>query len=101
KSTQPRAKLQTNMAYVEDFSDGQVKAIGIVEILGGIGLVLPMLTGVLPWLTPAAAFGLAITMVAAAIVHIRRGEGKGIAPNVVLLALSLFVGFGWAAQLTA
>ncbi|MET1018601.1 MAG: DoxX family protein [Microterricola sp.] len=101
KTTQPRTKLAANMAYVEDFSDSQVKVIGGLELLGAIGLVLPMLTGVLPWLTPAAAFGLALTMVGAIIVHVRRGEGKGIAPNIVLLAASLFVGLGWIAQLAA
>ncbi|TFV98133.1 DoxX family protein [Leifsonia flava] len=99
KATRSRASLQPRMAYVEDFSDGQVKTIGILEVLGGIGLVLPMATGILPWLTPLAAFALFITMVAAFFVHLRRGEGRESAPVWVLAGLSLAVGIGWVVVL--
>jgi uncharacterized membrane protein YphA (DoxX/SURF4 family) len=94
KATQPRAKLQPQMGWVENYSDGQVKGIGVVEILGGLGLILPAWTGILPILTPLAATGLAITMVLAAIVHIRRDELSKIAPSVVLLVLAAFVAWG-------
>ena len=79
------------MAWTEDFSDGQVKAIGVVEVLGALGLVLPALTGVAPVLTPIAAAGLAITMLLAAAVHLRRGEKSNVAVNLVLFALAAFV----------
>lgn len=94
KSTQPRAKLQPTMGWVENYSDGQVKGIGIAEILGGLGLILPAWTGILPILTPIAATALAITMVLAAIVHLRRNEVAKIAPSVVLFLLSVFVAWG-------
>ncbi|MEU4342066.1 DoxX family protein [Nocardia sp. NPDC023852] len=45
KIAQPREKLAGNMPWVEDFTNAQVKAIGGVEVLGGLGLVLPALTG--------------------------------------------------------
>ncbi len=48
--------------------------IGIVEVLGAAGLVLPMATGVLPWLTPLAAVGLAIIVLMAAGFHLRPDE---------------------------
>ena len=92
KLGQPKAKLAASgMAWTEDFSDGQVKGIGAVEVLGAIGLVLPAATGIAAFLTPLAAAGLAVTMVGAAITHLRRGEGSMVPINVVLGGLALFV----------
>lgn len=88
------AILERGIEYAEDFSDGTINLIGILEILGAIGLILPAVTGILPWLTPLAAIGLALTMVGAIIVHIRRGEYQSILINVVLLLLALFVAYG-------
>ena len=65
-----------------------------LEILGAIGLILPAVTGILPWLTPVAATGLALTMVGAMITHGRRGEYSGIGVNLVLSVLALFVVYG-------
>lgn len=95
KATQPYEKLKESMAYVGDFSPNTIRAIGILEVLGAIGLVLPSVTLILPWLTPVAAGGLVLTMVGAAITHIRRGnEMVMIVTNLVLLALATFVIYG-------
>jgi hypothetical protein len=94
KATKSRSELSGKMSWVEDFSDGQVKTIGIVEVLAAVGLILPALTGILTVLTPLAAVGLVITMIGAAIVHVRRGEYPGIAVNIVLLAMAAFVAWG-------
>lgn len=51
-----------------------VRFIGITEILGSAGLVLPLATGVQPWLTPLAAIGLAVTVLMATGFHLRAGE---------------------------
>ncbi|MGO8904781.1 MAG: DoxX family protein [Solirubrobacteraceae bacterium] len=91
KLTQPREALQKKTPYVEDFADGQIKAIGTVEVLGAIGVVLPAAIGVAPILTPIAACGLALTMVVAAATLIRRGEYSHVALNVVIFALAVFV----------
>ena len=48
KLTQPREALQKKTPYVEDFTDGQVKAFGTVEVLGAIGVVLPAAQEVAP-----------------------------------------------------
>ncbi len=48
--------------------------IGLTEVLGAAGLVLPMVTGVLPWLTPLAALGLAIIVLMATGFHLRADE---------------------------
>jgi len=94
KLSQRRVKLAPRMAWVSDFSDGQVKLIGALEVLGAAGLLLPALTGILPWLTPLAAVGLALTMAGAALTHWRRTEYRMIPINVVILLLAAFVAFG-------
>jgi len=92
KLAQPKAKLAASgMAWTEDFSDSQVKGIGAVEVLGALGLILPAALGIAEILTPLAAAGLAITMVGAAITHLRRGEGSMVPINVVLGGLAVFV----------
>jgi len=83
-----------SMEWVDDFSDGQLRTIGALEVLGAIGLILPALTGILPILTPLAALGLALTMLGAAITHFRRGEYSSIVMNLVLLAMAIFVAYG-------
>jgi len=94
KATQPKENLVGKMAYVVDLSAGQVKTIGVLEILAAIGLILPAVTGILPWLTPVAAVGLALIMIGAMIVHVRRGEYSMIVGNIVLLGLAAFVAYG-------
>jgi len=83
-----------NLAWMNDFSPAGVKFIGVVEALGGLGLVLPELTGIAPVLTPLAATGLAVLQVGAALVHVRRKEPKSVPTNLVLAALAAFVAVG-------
>ena len=94
KLSQPKEKLAKNIAWVEDFSQPAVRLIGAVEVLGPIGVVLPALTGILPWLTPLAALGLVLLMVGAALTHLRRKEYGNVAINAVLLVLAAFVAYG-------
>ncbi|MBH0007815.1 DoxX family protein [Salinibacterium sp. SWN1162] len=70
---------------------GMLRAIGAVEILGALGLILPVLIGTLPILTPIAAVGLVLVQVVAVALHVRRGEFKTLPVNAVLLLLALFV----------
>lgn len=90
--TSRAALREKGMTYVDDFSDGQVKAIGVVEILGAIGLIVPAFIGGLEWLVPAAAIGLALVMIGAVVVHSRRKESYN--PALVLGALAVFVAVG-------
>ena len=94
KVTQPVNRLETRMGWVKDVGPRGVRLIGSLEILGAIGLILPAITGIWPWLTPLAAAGLALTMVGAMITHGRRGEYSSIGANLVLLLLALFVVYG-------
>lgn len=93
KLTTPRKALaEKGMAYVEDFSDGQIKAIGALQVLGAIGLVVPAFIDAVDFLVPTAATGLLITMIGAIIVHVRRKEP--FIPALVLAALAAFVAVG-------
>ena len=94
KLVMPREKAMERAPYCEDYTQRQLHLIGIAEILGAIGLILPGLTGILPWLTPLAAVGLALTMIGAIFTHYRREEYNLIIGNVILLLLSLFVAYG-------
>src|SRR5215207_4430654 len=80
--------------WVLDFSAGFVKALGAVEILGAVGLILPALLDIAPILVPMAAVSLALIMVGAAIVTFRRQEFKHVLLNLTYLALLVFVAFG-------
>lgn len=95
KVARPKSALaESGMGWVEDFSPTSIKAIGAVEILGAIGLIVPLATDIAPVLTPSAAIGLAITMAGATVVHARRGEPTTVGIVLTLLAaVSAVLGF--------
>ena len=95
KLVQPKEKLAAfGFGWVEDFSAGSVKAIGILEILAAVGLILPAVFDIAPVLVPLAALGVVLLMVGAIITHLRRHEAKVIASPVALLALAVLVAWG-------
>jgi uncharacterized membrane protein len=80
-------------------SKGLVTFIGVSEVGGSLGLILPSVTGVAPALTAWAAIGLAIVMFLATIFHLRRHESP--LTTIVLFALACFVGAGRIALVRA
>ena len=95
KLVRPREKLiATGMGFAENFSPGAVKAIGALEVLGAVGVILPAALGTGLWLSALAAAGLVALMAGAVIVHLRRDEGRATVVNVLLLALSALVAAG-------
>ena len=95
KLIRPRVKLAAgSMSWAEDVTDEEFRGIGLVEIMGALGLILPAALKVAPVLTPIAATGLAATMAGAAVTHVRRGETNRIAAPLVLLVLLLVVAVG-------
>jgi uncharacterized membrane protein YphA (DoxX/SURF4 family) len=91
----PKDKLVTSgQGWAQDFSPTSIRLIGLVEVLGAAGLILPAVTQIAPILVPLAAIGLALVMVGAAIVHARRNEPTNVIVNIVLLALAAFVAWG-------
>jgi hypothetical protein len=83
--------IEGGYAWAEDFSDLAVRNIGLLEVLGGLGLVVPGLFGVAVVLVPLAGTGLAILMLVATAVHVHRGETKEAAVPMVLALLAAFV----------
>jgi hypothetical protein len=94
KLTQPIDTLGKSMTWVLAAPPALVRFIGGAETLGAVGLILPMATRLLPWLTVAAGVGLALVMVLAAGFHLSRGEAPRVPANVVLLLLAVFVVIG-------
>lgn len=94
KATQPIDKLAPKMPWVTVYSAGMVRFVGVAELLGAIGLIVPAATGILPILTPIAAVGLAIIMVLAIVFHLRRKEYSGAGFNLVLLIMLVVVAIG-------
>lgn len=93
------ALAAAGMGYVEDFSAPSIKWIGAIEVVGALGLILPLATGIAPILAPLAAVGLAIVMIGATVVHIRRKEPflPALAITIACIAsavLGLFVVLG-------
>ena len=101
KLTQPKEKLADKMPWVTDFSQGQLRLIGVVEILGALGLIVLGLTGILPGLASLVAFGLALTMVGAILTHLRRKEYGNIILNVILMLAAVLVAYAQFSVVTA
>jgi len=94
KAFAPLNTVRKNMSWANDVGVPFVRFIGVAELLGGIGLILPAITGIQSWLTIAAALGLVLVMVSASIFHASRREYQNIGMNVVLLLLAAFVVLG-------
>lgn len=80
-----------NMGWANDFSQPAIKLIGLAEVAGALGLVLPWALNTLPVLTPVAGYSLAALMAGAAIVHARRREYAGLPFVLLLVGGALFV----------
>jgi uncharacterized membrane protein len=80
-------------SWVKDVPRSLVRIIGIAEILGALGLILPVATGIYPWLTPYAAVGLALLMFMAATFHAQRREWSDVMLCVILLLFLAFVAY--------
>lgn len=89
-----RAAGGPSAAWTEDVKPLGIKTIGVLEILGGLGLVLPALVGVAPDLVPLAALGLTMIMVGAAVTRASRREYRLLLVDLAYLALIVFVLWG-------
>jgi hypothetical protein len=92
KLTQPRLKMAAGpMTWAADVSDRQFRTIGLLEVLGAVGVILPAALGIAPTLTALAAIGLALTMVGAIATHVRMGETDRLLVPIVVLVLALII----------
>jgi hypothetical protein len=83
KVIRSRDQLRPMMAWVDRVPLPALRALGAVEILGAAGLILPALTGIAPWLAPAAAIGFVLLQTGAIAVHLT-GEDRRITLNAGL-----------------
>ena len=77
--------------WISAVSPALVRFIGLAELAAAAGLVFPLATGILPWLTPMAAAGLALIMALAVPFHVMRGEANVIGLHIVVGGLAAFV----------
>ena len=94
KLIEPLEKMAERWVWVSDFPLPAIRAIGIIETLGAIGIVAPALTGILPWLTPIAACGLLALMLGALATNFRHKLYPQIGLSLVLIAQAAFVAYG-------
>ena len=71
-----------------------IRFIGIAELAGAIGIILPALTRIAPVLTPLASSGFVVVMASAAVLHLVRGQWSELVVVIVLGALAYFVAWG-------
>jgi uncharacterized membrane protein YphA (DoxX/SURF4 family) len=89
KLIRPKTQLEANphMGWMRSVPQAQIKLLGVAEVLGAIGLVIPMATGIAPFLTRAAAAGLATLMGGAVATHINRREPASVATALAVLTI--------------
>jgi len=98
KVVHSREQLRPMMGWVDQVPMPLVRTIGVLEILGAAGLILPPLTGVATGLAVAAAIGLVLIQVGGIAVHLSRSEARLIGLNVALLALAALAAYAAAAR---
>jgi DoxX-like family len=80
--------------WVQAFNPVLVRLIGWLELAGAIGLIVPAVTGTMPWLTQWAALGLSLTMLGATVFHVSRREFDAMPINLIPLSLAAFLTIG-------
>jgi putative oxidoreductase len=95
KTFMPIEGLKKNMSWVNSFPVWFVRFVGIAELLGGLGLILPKLTHIIPQLTIAAAIGLFLVMICAIVYHVSHKEYNVIGANFFLGLLAAFIAVGY------
>jgi uncharacterized membrane protein YphA (DoxX/SURF4 family) len=90
----PVAELATMIPWAGQVPESFLQAIAVIDLLGGLGLLLPALTRIKPGLTVMAALGCALLQVCAIVFHASRGELMNTPFNFLLVGLSLFVAWG-------
>jgi uncharacterized membrane protein YphA (DoxX/SURF4 family) len=90
----PIENLFALIPWTKDVNSLPVRLIGFTEIIGSIGLILPSLLRIKPWLTPLAAIGIAVVMLLAIFFNISTGETSVIGINIILFLIAIFIAWG-------
>jgi len=94
KLTTPVDQLAAAMPFVAAVPEALVKFIGVSEVAGALGLLLPSLLRIKPQLTVLAARALILVMILALAFHVSRGEYAAIVTNIILASVALFISWG-------
>lgn len=94
KAMTPLSELAQSLPYTTDLPGWLVRFIGVSEMAGAIGLIVPALARVMPMLTPLAGVGLCVVMVLATFFHLFRSEFSAVPMTIVLGAVAAFVAWG-------
>lgn len=91
KLSRSKEQLRPMMKWVDRSSVAGVKAVGALEVLAAVGLIVPPLTGILPWLAFAAAIGLFLVQIGAIVTHLTSKDDRQITINLVVIAVTAVV----------
>ena len=94
KSTQPIVDLSKSVPWTANVPLALIRLIGVSELLGGIGLILPSLLRIKPIFTPVAAIGILLIMVFAMVYHVVSGETNVVGINIAFGAVAAFIAWG-------
>ncbi len=94
KLTTPISELAEMLPWITESPEMVVRFIGLSELLGAVGLILPTALRMQPQLTNFAAIGLAIVMVLATGFHVYRGEFEVVPVNIILLGILILINWG-------
>jgi len=94
KTFQPIDELSQMLPWVTEYSKGFVRFVGLADLAGGIGVLLPYLFRWKTELTRLAALGIVAIMILAIGFHIIRGEYVALPMNIVLAGIAIFVAWG-------
>ncbi len=93
KLIQPLEELAKMLPWAEEHPS-LVLLTGVVDLLGGLGIILPTLLKIQPRLTVFASYGIILLMVVGSIFHVSRGEANLIGFNILLIVLAVFIAWG-------
>ena len=90
----PVEKVAPIMPWMGQVPEWVLRLLGMVDLLGAVGLILPALLRIKPLLTPIAALGIIVLMICASIFHVSRGEASKIGFNIFMIAMAAFIAWG-------
>ncbi len=94
KLFQPIEKIAAMWPWTSEVPSLMVRLLGVVDLLGGLGLILPSLLRIKPRLTAFTAIAIIVLMICAGIFHIARGEGAVIGVNIFFAVIAAFIAWG-------
>lgn len=90
----PIETISAMMPWTGQVSPLLVRLLGVIDLIGGLGLILPSMLNYKPWLMVWASFGIIALMICATVFHVSRGETSVIGFNIFCVILAVFIAWG-------